>query len=189
MPVSVVSSTMKVLNHGPLVFCLNPYRQDPPYFPAVCVDPATMPELIRRQQTPAALCVMIFGPSIFEAECKRDFAWLSKADVVPFTEYFDRLKVWATPPSQTPLFLPSAPDGPVAVRKCFVLHLIEAARAAGRPVPPLRHRGRPSAAWADARVHCCAQGQPLRRPDRQHAFIRAMQEVFSRCCPKVCPRL
>ncbi len=97
MSVSVVSSTMKALNHGPLVFCLNPYRQDPPYFPAVCVDPATMPELIRRQQTPEALCVMIFGPSIFETECKRDFAWLSKADVVPFTDYFDRLKVWATP--------------------------------------------------------------------------------------------
>ena len=85
------------LRHGSILWCRNPYKESPAWWPAVCVDPSAMPELIRRQQTADALCVMIFGPSIFETECQRDFAWLSKADVVPFTEYFDRLRVRGPP--------------------------------------------------------------------------------------------
>ncbi len=88
---------MSALRHGSILWCRNPYKESPAWWPAVCVDPSAMPELIRRQQTADALCVMIFGPSIFETECQRDFAWLSKADVVPFTEYFDRLRVRAPP--------------------------------------------------------------------------------------------
>ncbi|XVE58382.1 hypothetical protein DITRI_Ditri04bG0165400 [Diplodiscus trichospermus] len=60
-----------------------------PFWPAIVVDPMTQaPELVLRSCIPEAACVMFFGHS--GNENQRDYAWVRRGMIFPFTDFLDR---------------------------------------------------------------------------------------------------
>ncbi|KAF2315482.1 hypothetical protein GH714_039911 [Hevea brasiliensis] len=62
--------------------------KEDPFWPAIVIDPMTQaPELVLRSCIPDAACVMFFGNSGHENQ--RDYAWLRRGMIFPFTDFAD----------------------------------------------------------------------------------------------------
>ncbi|KAF2287436.1 hypothetical protein GH714_039895 [Hevea brasiliensis] len=62
--------------------------KEDPFWPAIVIDPMTQaPELVLRSCIPDAACVMFFGNSGHENQ--RDYAWLRRGMIFPFTDFVD----------------------------------------------------------------------------------------------------
>ncbi|KAJ9139755.1 hypothetical protein P3X46_030459 [Hevea brasiliensis] len=62
-----------------------------PFWPAIVIDPMTQaPELVLRSCIPDAACVMFFANS--GNENQRDYAWVRRGMIFPFTDFVDRFR-------------------------------------------------------------------------------------------------